>query len=114
MFITEPKTRVPGMTTILPPDLSVTFIAALVIPLIIGFLVGVIAKTALKLGIAIVVIILILIAVGIISPTQVIQPLMQLIRSGPSLESKVAQIAGYLPYSSITFILGFVMGLFKG
>jgi uncharacterized membrane protein (Fun14 family) len=102
------------MTSILPPDGSVTFIAALLVPLILGFLVGIIGKAAIRIGAAIAVIIVILIILGFLTPNQVIQPLVQLVRSGPSLTSKVSQVAGYLPYSSITFIVGFVIGFFKG
>ncbi len=102
------------MASVLLPDFSITFIAALVVPLILGFLVGIIAKAAIKIAIALVVIILLLIAVGFIQPSQVIQPLVQLFRSGPSVISKADQIAGYLPYSSITFIVGFVVGFFRG
>jgi uncharacterized membrane protein (Fun14 family) len=102
------------MTSILPPDASVTFIAALLVPLILGFLVGIIGKAAIRIGAAIAVIIVILIILGFLTPIQVIQPLVQLVRSGPSLTSKVSQVAGYLPYSSITFIVGFVIGFFKG
>jgi len=102
------------VTTILAPDSSMTFIAALLVPLVLGFLVGIIAKAAVKVGAAIAVIIIILIVTGFLSPSQVIQPLVQLVRTGPSLASKVNQVAGYLPYSSLTFIIGFVVGLFKG
>jgi uncharacterized membrane protein (Fun14 family) len=102
------------MTSILPPDGSVTFIAALLVPLILGFLVGIIGKAAIRIGAAIAVIIVILIILGFLTPNQIIQPLVQLVRSGPSLTSKVSQVAGYLPYSSITFIVGFVIGFFKG
>jgi uncharacterized membrane protein (Fun14 family) len=102
------------MSSILPPDASVTFIAALLVPLILGFLVGIIAKAAIRIGVAIAIIIVILIVLGFITPNDVIQPYVQLIRSGPSLSTKVTQVAGYLPYSSITFIVGFVIGFFKG
>ena len=102
------------MASILPPDASITFVAALLVPLILGFLVGIIGKAAIRIGAAIAVIIVILIILGFLTPNQVIQPLVQLIRSGPSLTSKVSQVAGYLPYSSITFIVGFVIGFFKG
>ena len=102
------------MTSVLPPDASITFVAALLVPLILGFLVGIIGKAAIRIGAAIAVIIVILIILGFLTPNQVIQPLVQLIRSGPSLTSKVSQVAGYLPYSSITFIVGFVIGFFKG
>ncbi len=102
------------MTTVLAPDGSITFITALIVPLVIGFLVGVIAKAAVRIGVAIAVIIIILIVLGFLTPGQVIQPLVQLVRSGPTLATKVDQIAGYLPYASITFIVGFVVGFFKG
>jgi hypothetical protein len=102
------------MTNILPPDASVTFIAALLVPLLLGFLVGIVAKAAVKIGVAIAIIIIILIAVGFLTPNDVIQPLVQLVESGPRIAPKVQQIAGYLPYSSITFILGLIIGFFKG
>ena len=103
-----------SMTAILPPDGSITFVAALLVPLVLGFLVGIVAKEAIKIGVAIAVIVVILIVTGFVTPSQVIQPLVQLARSGPSLATKVSQIAGYLPYSTLTFIVGFVVGFFKG
>ena len=102
------------MTTVLPPDTSMTFLAALLVPLVLGFLVGIVAKAAVKIGVAIAVIILILMVTGFITPSQVIQPVVELVRSGPTVATKVSQLAGYLPYSSMTFMVGFVVGLFKG
>jgi hypothetical protein len=101
------------MVTILPPDASATFIVSLLVPLVLGFLVGIVIKGALKIGAAIAVIALLLIFVGILSPSQLIQPIMSLARSGPALTSKVHQIAGYLPYSSVTFVIGLAVGFFK-
>jgi hypothetical protein len=102
------------MAGLLPPEASLTFLAALLIPLVLGFLVGIIAKAAIQIGVAIAIILIVLIAVGFITPNQVIQPIVGLIKSGPGLATKVEQIAGYLPYSSITFIIGLVIGFFKG
>lgn len=102
------------MVVILPPDLSTTFLAALIVPLILGFLVGLIAKGLLKVGVAIAVLILVLIAIGTITPSQIIGPLVSLFKSGEAYTSKVNQISGYLPYSSVTFLLGLVVGFFKG
>jgi len=102
------------VVSFLLPDGSITFIVAVLIPLIIGFLVGIVLKSALKIGIAIAAILLILIALGMIAPNQLLQPILSLIRSGPMLLTKVDQVAGYLPYSSITFIVGLVIGFFKG
>ncbi len=102
------------MVTILPPDTSITFIVALLVPLILGFLVGIVIKSAIKIGITIAIIILVLIAIGVLTPAQVLQPLLSLFRSGSSLATKVRAVAGFLPYSSITFIIGLIVGFFKG
>ena len=101
------------MAAILPPAASVTFILALLIPLVLGFLVGVVIKTALKVGAAIAIIIILLLFAGMLTPSQVIQPVMSLFRSGSGLTTKVAQLAGYLPYSSILFIIGLAVGFFR-
>lgn len=102
------------MVNFLPPDLSTTFLAAALLPLIIGFIVGVIAKSALKIGIALVALVLILIALGIITPDQVLKPLLAMVKSGSALTSGVQRLAGYLPYSSMTFIVGLAVGLWRG
>ena len=79
-----------------------------------GFLVGVVIKSALKIGAAIAIIVLLLIFGGILTPSQLIRPLTSMIySSGPTLTSKVNQIAGYLPYSSVTFLIGLAVGFFK-
>jgi hypothetical protein len=101
------------LVSILPPDASATFVLALLIPLVLGFLVGMVIKTALKIGAAIAIIIILLIFVGILTPTQVIQPVIGLFKSGPDLASKVKQLAGYLPYSSVLFVIGLAIGFFK-
>jgi len=105
------------VVTLLPPDLSTAFIVAIVVPLILGFIVGLIMKSLLKIGIAIAALIIILILVGVLTPGQVLTPLISLIKSGASssaLASEAARFAGYLPYSSITFIIGLVIGFLKG
>lgn len=102
------------MVLLLPPDLSTTFLAALLIPLILGFLVGVIAKGVLKVATAIAILVIVLIALGMITPDQVIGPLVSVFRSGQAYTTKVSQISGYLPYSSVTFLLGLLVGFFRG
>jgi uncharacterized membrane protein (Fun14 family) len=102
------------MASILPPDLSTTFLVAAILPLIIGFIVGVIAKSALKIGIALAILVLILIAAGIITPSQVLAPLISLVKSGSAISSDAQRLAAYLPYSSLTFLIGLGVGLWKG
>ena len=101
------------MATILPPDLSTTFVVSLLVPLVLGFLVGMVIKSAIKIGAAVAIIILLLIVVGALTPSQVIQPIVGLAKSGPALTQQVNRIAGYLPYSSVTFLIGLAVGFFK-
>ena len=102
------------MVNFLPPDLSTTFLVAAILPLIIGFIVGVIIKSVFKIGIAIAVLLLILISLGIITPNQVLKPLLSVLKSGSSLGPYAQRVAGYLPYSSLTFIIGLAVGFWKG
>jgi len=102
------------MAGIALPDLSATFLVAAIVPLILGFIVGVIIRSALKIGIAIAVIIILLIAAGMITPEQVLKPLLSVAKSGPELATYAQRVAGYLPYSSLTFLIGLAVGLWKG
>jgi uncharacterized membrane protein (Fun14 family) len=104
------------MVSFLPPDLSTTFLVAAILPLIIGFIVGVIIRSAIKIGVAIAILIVLLIAAGIITPAQVIGPLASLVKSGANgtATAYANRIAGYLPYSSITFIIGLAIGYLRG
>lgn len=102
------------MVSFLAPDLSTTFLVSAIIPLIIGFIVGVILKSAIKIGIALVVLVVLLLLLGVVSPDQVLQPLLSLVKSGSSLAPYAQRVAGYLPYSSLTFIVGLAVGYLKG
>ncbi|HYC12116.1 MAG TPA: hypothetical protein VEC02_05590 [Nitrososphaerales archaeon] len=102
------------MVNILPPDLTTTFLVAAIVPLIIGFIVGIIVRSFLKIGLALAVLVILLIALGIITPSQVLTPLLSLVKSGGTLTADVQRVAGYLPYSSLTFIIGLAIGLLKG
>lgn len=105
------------MAAILPPDLSTAFFVALIVPLILGVIVGIIMKSLIKVGIAIAVLIIILILVGVLTPGQVLTPLVALIKAGvssPTLANEAKRLAGYLPYSSLTFIVGLLVGFLKG
>ncbi len=102
------------MVVILPPNGSLTFIGSVLLTLVLGFLIGALTKAVIKVGVIILVLVVVLIALGFIEPDQIIQPVVKYIESGPAVTEKVNQIAGYLPYSSLTFIVGFLIGFFKG
>lgn len=102
------------MVTIAVPDLSTAFLVAAIVPLILGFLVGTVIKQALKVGAVIAIIILLLILVGALTPSQVLQPIYSAIKgSGPQALTEAKRLAGYLPYSSITFLIGLAVGFYR-
>ena len=104
------------MVSFLPPDLSTTFIVAAVAPLIIGFIIGIVIRNAIKIGIALAALVILLIALGILTPSQVLAPILSLVKSGSTstVSAYANRVAGYLPYSSLTFVIGLAVGLLKG
>ena len=88
--------------------------AAVVIPLILGFIVGLIVKSVLKIGIALAVTAIALIVLGMITPDQVLIPLLSLFKSGGALSQAASRLAGFLPYSSVTFLVGLLIGFIRG
>ena len=98
----------------MPPDASITFLTAALGPLIIGVIIGIIVKSALKVGLALVALALALILLGFLTPDQVLAPVLSFIKSGGALATKVKAVAGFLPYSSATFLIGVGIGFWKG
>ena len=102
------------MPTIAVPDLSTAFILAAAVPLILGFLVGTVIKQALKVGAVIAILILVLIFVGALTPSQVIDPILTAVKgSGPQVLTQAKRLSSYLPYSSITFLIGLAVGFYR-
>ncbi|MGD1055024.1 MAG: hypothetical protein ABR867_02970 [Nitrososphaerales archaeon] len=102
------------MVAILPPDISLTFIFEALLPLIIGFIVGLLIKKSLKIGLLIAAILLLLIVAGFLSPDQVLKPLFGFLKSSSNVSNWVKRVAGYLPYTSLAFIVGLAVGFLKG
>ena len=97
------------MTT--PPEIA--WIIPVIVPLIIGLLVGFIVKHTIKLMFAIVALVILLVLTGLVSITyqdifdQALKLLPRIIGTGSGL-------IDVLPYSTITFIIGLALGLWKG
>jgi uncharacterized membrane protein (Fun14 family) len=99
------------------PDLSLTFVTAVVVPLVLGFIVGIIIKSVLKIGVAIAAIIILLMLLGVVTPSQILTPLASLLKSGSTsavVTAEANRLSGYLPWSSLTFVIGVVVGVLKG
>jgi uncharacterized membrane protein (Fun14 family) len=97
------------MTT--PPEIA--WIVPIIIPAIIGLLVGVIAKHSVKILFPIAALVILLVLTGYVSLTfqdvfdQAMKFLPRIIGTGNGL-------IDVLPYSSITFIIGLALGLWQG
>ena len=92
----------------IPPEIA--WIVPVVLPFILGLLVGAVIKKALKLLVLVVALIIILVATGILSVTfsglfaEAMKFLPQLYNLGHGW-------LNVLPYTSIAFIIGLVLGL---
>lgn len=97
-----------GRTLSIPPEIA--WIIPIVLPFIIGLLVGAIIKKGFKLLIIVVALIIVLILTGVLSLSfsDVFTEAMKLL---PKLYDAGAGWLNVLPYSSITFLIGLVLGL---
>lgn len=95
----------------IPPEFA--WIVPVVVPFIIGLLIGLIIKRAITLVLALLILVIILVATGYVSLTfqdlfnRAMEFLPRIIELGGSLQN-------VLPYSSATFLIGLLLGLWKG
>ena len=101
------------MTSLIPPEFA--WILPIIIPLILGLIVGIIVKRALKLILAIVLLLAVLFVIGY---TLALPSLTDIANSAlkylPQIWSGASPFINLLPYSSIFFIIGLILGLWKG
>ncbi len=97
------------MTT--PPNIA--WIVPIIVPLIIGLLVGFILKHTIKLMFAIVALVILLVFTGFISISY-----QEIFAQALTLLPKILMIGSgvinMLPYSTLTFIIGLSLGLWRG
>ena len=89
------------------------WLVPVIIPLLIGLLLGVIIKKTVKLVFAVIALLILLVATGYISLTfqTLYDSAMQIL---PNLLSTGQGAIDVLPYSSITFLIGLALGLWRG
>ncbi|MFP3189969.1 MAG: hypothetical protein RXR31_01345 [Thermoproteota archaeon] len=85
---------------------------ALVLPFIIGLLIGYILKQAFKILAALVVLVLILLFVGYIKPGTISYILNKAFNYGSQAFTAAQAISSMIPFSSILFIIGVAIGFF--
>ncbi|BDC19420.1 hypothetical protein [Acidianus sp. HS-5] len=94
--------------------ISTTDVVSLVIAFVLGLLVGILIKKIFQIGIVILAIIIILVAIGAVSPSTIEHGLITLGQEASKAESEASSYIKLLPYNSIVFIIGLVIGLIKG
>jgi len=100
------------MTNIVPPEYA--WIIPIIVPFIIGLLVGVIVKKTLKLVLALIVLLIVLAAVGYTQLPSFEEIARAALKYLPMLWAEAGPLINILPYSSLTFLLGLAIGLWKG
>ena len=95
----------------IPPE--VAWIVPIVVPFIIGLLVGAVIKRALKLMVVIAALVIVLVATGAVSLTfrDIYDKAMEFL---PRLIDLGGGLKDVLPYSSVAFLIGLALGLWKG
>lgn len=94
-----------------PPQFA--WIIPVIIPLIMGLLVGAIIKRTIKLLTILIALFLVLVATGAVSLSfpDIYNRAMELL---PKLIEPGSEVLNVLPYSSVTFLIGLALGLWRG
>ena len=101
------------MTTELLNTIINEQVISIIITFILGFLLGLLIKKMVEAGTIILAIIIILIAIGAISPSTIIHVTESLTPYMEQAKSFAETQLHILPYDSLFFIIGFVVGLIK-
>jgi len=89
-------------------------LVAFVGPFVVGLLVGVLAKRILSVALILIALFIALAALGYMSPEQVTRLLQQLGYAAKDALDSAMKIKDAVPYSSVAFLTGLAIGLWKG
>ena len=95
----------------IPPEIA--WLVPIIVPLIIGLLVGVLIKHAMKLILVLAALVIVLVVIGALSIGfgDLYDKAMEFL---PKLYDAGRGWINVLPYSSVAFLIGLVLGLWKG
>ncbi len=91
--------------------ISITQILALVVPFIFGLLVGILIRRLIGVALVLLAILILAVAVGYISPSTAINIIQSLGYTAYQAAEKLGIVKAMIPYSSLTFIIGLIIGL---
>ncbi len=101
------------MLTIGSLPITESSVISLVVSFIIGLIIGLIIKRLIAVGLLVLALVIILMAIGVLSPSTVVHWLES---AGQYVNTAIAEankLKSYIPYDSITFIIGLIIGLLK-
>jgi len=93
---------------------SLEQIIQLVGSFVVGLLVGVLVKRIVSVAVVLVALFIALVALGYMSPQQVAQILQQIGYSAKDAVATAMNLRDAIPYSSLAFLIGLAIGLWKG
>lgn len=94
--------------------LTLTQIVSIVGLFVLGLLVGILVRKLLSVALIILAIVILAIALGYLSPATLTSLLHYAGYAASIAYTKVQQFMSVIPYSSLAFIIGLVIGLIKG
>jgi len=83
-------------------------------PFVVGLLVGVLVKRIVSVAVVLAALFIALVALGYTSPQQVTQILQQIGYSAKDAVTTAMNLKNAVPYSSVAFLIGLAIGLWKG
>jgi uncharacterized membrane protein (Fun14 family) len=104
----------PIKTWYCPIMVSLEQIIQLVGPFVVGLLVGVLVKRIVSVAVVLAALFIALVALGYTSPQQVTQILQQIGYSAKDAVTTAMNLKNAVPYSSLAFLIGLAIGLWKG
>lgn len=93
--------------------ISENSLISIFVSLILGFLIGYLIRKGIEIGLILLAIIIILIGIGIISPSTITHEIESLGIYANQAKSLVENEIHLIPYNSIFFVIGIVIGLIK-
>ncbi|BCU70956.1 hypothetical protein [Stygiolobus caldivivus] len=97
------------------PDIPKSEIVYAIVTFLLGLLIGYLVKNIVKIGVVILAIIILLVVAGVISPHTILSFVQSTASTAiPEAEKYANEAITYIPYNSLIFIIGFVLGLIKG
>lgn len=91
--------------------MSLAQIIALIVPFVFGLLVGVLIRRLLGVALVLLAILILAVALGYISPSTAINIIQSLGYTAYQAAEKLGVLKAMIPYSSLTFIIGLIIGL---